>query len=115
MRIKNLVTLFTIAFLVCLIAAPGFAQSYRSGARNQADSDYRIAEKTYRKAVENYGESLEGLPDQERMTACKRINSALYTNRHNMVAEDMFRQNKLKKQIRKLRQYSTELGCPNTK
>jgi cbb3-type cytochrome oxidase subunit 3 len=113
MRIKNLVTLFTIAFFVCLIAAPSFAQSYRS--RNQADSDYRIAEKTYRKIVKNYGDSLEGLPEQERVTACKRINSALYTNRHNMVAEDMFRQNKLKKQIRKLRQYSTELGCPNTK
>jgi len=115
MKTKSLVTLFTAAILVCLITVPAFAQSYRSGARNQADSDFRIAEKAYRKAVKTYGESLEGLPEKEKMTACKKINSALYTNRHNMVSEDIFRQNRLKQQIGKLKRYGSELGCPHKK
>ncbi len=97
---------------ICLFTTSAFAGNFRHGARDQADSDFRIAEKSYRKAIKNYGQSLSGLPDKEKASACKKINSALYTNRHNMIAEDMFRQNKVKGQINKLERYGNEMGCP---
>ena len=90
-----------LALSICLFTTSAFADSFSRGAREQADSDFRVAEKSYRKAVKDYGQSLSGLPDEEKASTCKKINSALYTNRHNMIAEDMFRQKKLKDQIGK--------------
>lgn len=113
---KNKISLLLATFFtLSLLIAPAFADNYTREARNQADSEFRIAEKAYRKIVKNYGESFVGLPDEEKVSACKKINSALYNNRHNMIAEDMFRQRYLQKQINKLEKFSKDLDCPPKK
>jgi len=107
----NKAALITTTLIICLITTSALAADLQKSMRRQADSDFRIAEKAYRKAVKDYGKAFNGLPDSEKTSACKKINSALYTNRHNMVAEDTFRQQQLKQQIGKLEQYGSELEC----
>lgn len=79
--------------------------------RRQADSQFDIAQKAYRKAVREYGESLNGMPDDFKASACRKMSSALHDNRTQYDMEDLYNQMKYKKQVNLLVQYSTALGC----
>jgi hypothetical protein len=81
--------------------------------RYRADSEFRIAEKAYRKAKDNYGDNLEGMPDKERRDACQKLEWALYDNKSRYSKEDVLTQRKYKRQVDKLETYSSELGCQN--
>lgn len=79
--------------------------------RRQADSQFRIAEKAYRKAIREYGELLDGMPSQEKSSACRKMSSALHDNRTQYGMEDMLNQTKYRKQVQKLETYNSALGC----
>jgi len=106
MRPNKINALLIITIVICLFASSAFSGSRSSGSRLQANSDFRIAEKAYRKAKRDYGQSFDGLPANEKAAACKKIRSALYTNRHAIIDEDIFNQAVLKKQIHKLEKVS---------
>jgi len=106
---KSLIVL--LALLATLMAFDAFAQDGMLGMRRQADSQFRIAEKAYRKAIKDYGDSLDGLPLEEKTSACKKMSSALHDNKTQYNMEDVFGQMKYKKQIKKLETYNSALGC----
>lgn len=104
---------FVISLLAILIF-PTIAFAADDGIRTmrrQADSQFRIAEKAYRKAIKDYGGKLDGMPAQEKSTACRKMSSALHDNRTQYGMEDMFNQAKYRKQVQKLETYNSALGC----
>ncbi len=108
----NTLLKFTLTLLIALMfTAPAFARDNLNDSRRQANSQFRIAEKAYRKAIKDYGENLDGYPDKEKASACKKMSSALYDNRWQYDWENSFNQSKIKTQIQKLETYSSELGC----
>lgn len=108
-------TFLIFSALICLsfLATNAFAMDLTYGMRRQADSQFRIAEKAYRKAIREYGDSMEGLPEKERLKACRKMSSALHDNRTQFNMEDTFGQMKYKEQVEKLEGYSTAFGCPD--
>lgn len=95
-------------FLAMLI--PAHAQDeYR--LRRMADNEYDTAEKAYRNAVAKYGENLEGLPDDEKTSACKKIGWALNDNNYQLSVADPFTSTKYKRQVNNLNKYHTAFGC----
>lgn len=115
MKLNTSIKTGLITLLVMTMALPAFAGTFRRGARDEADSNYRVAKKAYESAIKDYGTSLTELPDDEKSSICKRIGRALYTNRHNLISEDFFRQKVVKRQIADLEQYESEVGCPPRK
>lgn len=81
--------------------------------RRQADSEFRIAQKAYRSAKAAYGEYMDGMPADERESACRKIGWALHDNRIQYTMEDMISQMQYKRQVQALEGYASELGCPN--
>jgi hypothetical protein len=79
--------------------------------RYRADSEFRVAEKAYKKATASYGESLDGLPKEEREDACRKVGWALHDNKGQYDKEDVLNQMKYKGQVEKLETYSRDLGC----
>lgn len=103
-------TLFTL--IIIFTAAPALAlDAGNYTLRRQADSEFRIAQKAYKKAIKDYGETLNGMPDNEKASACRKMSSALHDNRTQYNMEDVLTQMKYKKQVNLLRQYSSTLGC----
>jgi len=106
--------LLVTSLLICLIGMASSAFAFDSTRlRQEADSQFRIAEKAYNKAVKDYGENFEGMPEEERTSACTKMRRALYDNRTQYNLEDLFAQMKFKKQIKQLEDYSNALGCTN--
>lgn len=107
-------TIQRIAIAVLLIvslASSAAAFSLNNSFRLQADSQYRIAEKAYRKAVKDYGKNLQGYPSEEKADACRKMSSALHDNRTQINLEDVLNQQKYRRQYNKLLKYSKLLGC----
>jgi len=78
-----------------------------------ADSEFRIAEKAYRRAIKQYGEDMAGMPAEERTSICKKMGYALHDNKIRVSMEDVFAQAKYKRQVQKLERYSSAVGCTN--
>ena len=108
---KNISILGLSALCFILFASFAFASSTLR-FRRMADSEYRIAQKAYRQAVSEYGDNLTDIPATEKMEACSKIRRALYDNKRQYNLEDAFTQPRYKRQIKKLQEYSSELGCP---
>jgi hypothetical protein len=100
-----------VTFVMPCLASAG--QDGSPSLRYRADSEFRIAEKAYRKAKDNYGDNLEAMPANERSDACQKMEWALYDNRSRYSQEDVYTQRKYKRQVKKLEAYSLELGCQN--
>ncbi len=105
------VFILTLLAILLLPTSAGAMDDGTRSLRRQADSQFRIAEKAYRKAVRDYGENLEGMPDKEKSSACRKMSSALHDNRVRYQMEDMLDQAKYRKKVNKLEGYSTGLGC----
>jgi hypothetical protein len=100
----------TALFLAMLI--PAHAQddaAYRN--RQMADNEYDSAQKAYRNAVAKYGENMEGLPDDEKESACKKIGWALNDNKYQLSVADPFTLTKYKRQVDDLNKFNTAFGC----
>lgn len=112
---KNTPIILSLTILLLLaFTLPAVARDYQRGLERQADSYFRMSEKAYRKAVKEYGDDLSTIPLKEKEEACTKIRRALLYNKNNLVSADIFRQNVVKKQIKKLRQYQLDMGCPNS-
>ncbi|MDC0335420.1 hypothetical protein OAN24_00780 [Pseudodesulfovibrio sp.] len=109
MRRKTCIILTIIITIIISTAIAATADVYRM--REQANSEFRIAEKAYRKAIKDYGESLEGMHAKEKASACKKIGSALYDNKWQANNEDVFAKPQYTKQVTKLEDYAKALGC----
>lgn len=104
--------ILTMALVMLVMSASiAYADFARVQQRRQADSGYRIAVKMYNNAVAQYGESLKGMPQEERDKACRQLSSALYDNRWQRDQEDIFTVKRYDRQIRKLESQSKAYGC----
>ncbi len=90
---------------------PTYSAADSLATRRMADSEFDIAEKAYRRAIKNYGENLQGLPAEEKMSACKKMGWALHDNNIQYEMADPFTQIKYKRQMGKLRKYNEAFGC----
>ena len=106
---KYATIIFIAAALVALSAA--LAPADTMNTRDMADSEFRIAEKAYRSAIEKYGRNITGMPDDEKATNCKKVHWALYDNRIQYTKEDVLTQMRFKRQIQKLMEFQQALGC----
>lgn len=111
MKKTSYITLLAICLI--LFATTAFAVDGTYRLRDLADSEFRIAEKTYRTAVKHYGESLKGMSAEEKASMCKKLGYALHDNKVRYSMEDIFAQAKYKRQVQKLEQYSNAVGCTN--
>lgn len=102
-----------IVLTLILFATNALAQAETYRMREMADSEYRIATKAYNAAVKKYGESLEGMPANEKASVCKKIGYALHDNKVRYRMEDIFAQAKYRKQVQRLESYSNAAGCSN--
>lgn len=109
---KLYVSLTLFACVLFFTVGSVHASDYMRGFRRQADSNYRIAIKAYRKAIDDYGESLQGFPAKEKESACKKFSSALHDNRTQINFEDTFGERKYRRQVKELEEYNSKLGCP---
>ncbi|MFH1913734.1 MAG: hypothetical protein ABIK45_05625 [Pseudomonadota bacterium] len=102
-----------VAVLLMAAAVPAqeIDDTYR--LREMADSEFRIAEKAYRSAKEQYGDSLDAMPAGEREEACHKIAWALNDNISLYEAEDVVTQMHYGQQVEKLKTFASGLGCPN--
>ena len=107
---KSLCAMATFV-LILFTASGALALGDMYSLRAQADSQFRIAEKAYRKAIREYGDTLEGFPDEEKASACRKMSSALHDNRTQYEMEDVLTQMKYKRQVQKLEKYAAALGC----
>jgi len=106
---KHIALLLFAALLVALVAAMALADT--TPTRDMADSEYRIAEKAYRSAVEKYGRGISGMPADEKASSCQKVRWALYDNRIQYTKEDVITQMRFKRQIQKLQEFNQALGC----
>ncbi len=107
MKINLLILVTLLVFSSLAFARDGGIRTMR----RQADSQFRIAEKAYRKAVKDYGEGIEGMPATEKKSACRKMSSALHDNRIQLDMEDMTNQMKYRRQLQKLNDYNSALMC----
>lgn len=105
------IRLFLAALALCCIL-PASAPAEFSRLRDLADSEYRIAQKAYRDVVRRYGEHLEGLPDDTRAEACRKVGWALTDNRSEVAMEDPIGERVVQKQINDLTAWGRAMGCP---
>lgn len=110
MSVKRII--LTLLIATCF-ASTATAVSFSNKMRRQADSQFRIAEKAYRKAIKDYGSNLVGFPDDEKQSACRKMSSAMHDNRVRIGQEDPLNQQKYTRQYTTLREYAKLLGCVN--
>jgi hypothetical protein len=109
---KRIIAIITLLAMLAPVAPAALAMEDGTYMlRRQADSEYRIAQKAYRSAIEQYGDTLDGLPADERQSACRKIGWALHDNRIRYSTEDMISQMQYKRQVETLEKYSRALGC----
>ncbi|MEF2230323.1 MAG: hypothetical protein V3571_05290 [Pseudodesulfovibrio sp.] len=106
---KKILAILTAAAFVALVSAMALADT--TPTRDMADSEYRIAEKAYRSAVEKYGRNISGMPADEKATSCQKVRWALYDNRIQYTKEDLITQMRFKRQIQKLEEFKKLMGC----
>lgn len=109
---KKFTLLSLLVFTLILTISTAHAKNLNPSFRRLADSQYRIAKKTYNKAVNDYGESMAGMPDKERESACKKLRSALHDNKTQISREDPLNQSKYRRQTKELEGYNAAMGCP---
>ncbi|QGY40974.1 hypothetical protein GM415_12835 [Pseudodesulfovibrio cashew] len=111
---RKILTSALLMFCLFALTSPASAMDIARGLRGQADSSYRIAKKAYRKAVKDYGESLQGMPETERASACKKMGYGIYDNRTQIPLESSyFYETQYRRQLKELEGYAKTLGCPN--
>ena len=106
---KYAAIILATAALLALSAA--MAPADPMNTRAMANSEFRIAEKAYRSAIEKYGRNITGMPEDEKASNCKKVHWALYDNRIQYTKEDVLTQMKVKRQIQKLTEFQQALGC----
>ena len=103
-----------LAALLLALLLPAYASADMNYAiRQMADNEYDTAQKVYRSAVKKYGENLEGLPDDERASACKKIGWALHDNKFQYEMADPFTKMKYTRHMSNLNKYNEAFGCTN--
>ncbi|WP_243545941.1 hypothetical protein [Pseudodesulfovibrio tunisiensis] len=106
---KHLLT-FGLLALLCM-AIPAQADNLDYYTRDMADSEYRMAEKSVRKAKADYGENLDNVPAEKRASICRELSAALHDNRIQLNRNDFFTKQQYRKQVDNLQVWTREMGC----
>lgn len=109
---KKHTIIFLLIFCQLLFASAALAKSIEHGMRRQADANYRIAKRDFRKAVNTYGDNLAGITEADLHSTCRSISSALHDNRTQIPREDTLNQMKYKRQVKELEEMQSKIQCP---